>query len=62
MTELPVLAAERGLADGRVARRFNCFDDTSAEAKVAKDLFIQSVSLQARNPTEGAARRQAFLF
>jgi hypothetical protein len=27
--------------DGRVMRRFNCFYGTSAEEKVAKDLFIQ---------------------
>jgi arsenite methyltransferase len=61
-SELPVLAAERGLVGGRVVRRFNCFYDTSAEAKVAKDLFIQSVNFHARKPAAGEARRQGFLF
>jgi arsenite methyltransferase len=61
-SELPVLAADRGLVGGRVVRRFNCFYDTSAEAKVAKDLFIQSVNFHARKPVAGEARRQGFLF
>lgn len=61
-SELPVLAAERGLVGGRVVRRFNCFYDTSAEAKVAKDLFIQSVSFYASKPKAGEGRRQGFLF
>jgi ubiquinone/menaquinone biosynthesis C-methylase UbiE len=42
--ELPELAAAAGLCQGRVVRRFNCFHGTSAEAKVAKDLFVQSVN------------------
>jgi arsenite methyltransferase len=47
-TEIPGLAAEAGLTDGRVVQRFDCFRDTSAEAKVAKDLFIQGVNFYAR--------------
>jgi hypothetical protein len=35
---------------GRVVRRFNCFHGTSAEQKVAKDLFIQAVNFIARKP------------
>ncbi|MGA7979917.1 MAG: hypothetical protein WCA32_06780 [Chromatiaceae bacterium] len=31
--ELPVIAAASGLIDGRVVRRFNCFYDTTAEAR-----------------------------
>jgi arsenite methyltransferase len=46
--ELVSLAAACGLDDGRVVQRFNCFYDTTAEAKVAKDLFIQSVNFHAR--------------
>lgn len=45
--ELVMLANECGLAEGRVMQRFNCFYDTTAEAKVAKDLFIQSVNFYA---------------
>jgi ubiquinone/menaquinone biosynthesis C-methylase UbiE len=49
-SELPAIAQASGLADGRVVRRFNCFYDTSAEEKVAKDLFIQSVNFFAHKP------------
>jgi arsenite methyltransferase len=60
-SELPSIAAASGLVGGRVVRRFNCFFDTTAEAKVAKDLFIQSVNFHARKP-EGGAGRRGFLF
>jgi len=55
-SELPEIAAASGLVDGRVVRRFNCFYGTSAEEKLAKDLFIQSVNFFARQPAadEGA--------
>jgi arsenite methyltransferase len=49
--ELYELAAAAGLADGRIVRRFNCFYGTTAEAKVAKDLFIHSVNFFARKET-----------
>ena len=42
-----------GFVDGQVQQRFHCFYDTTAEAKVAKDLFIQSVNFLARK--EGVA-------
>jgi arsenite methyltransferase len=49
--ELEALAREAGLASGRITRRFNCFYDTTAESKVAKHLFVQSVNFIARkNP------------
>jgi ubiquinone/menaquinone biosynthesis C-methylase UbiE len=57
-SKLPLLAAESGLAQGKVVRRFNCFHATSAEAKVAKDLFIQSVNFVAVKPS----RPQAYLY
>jgi len=44
-SELATLAAECGFTGSCVQQRFNCFYDTAAEAKVAKDLFIQSVNL-----------------
>jgi ubiquinone/menaquinone biosynthesis C-methylase UbiE len=43
-TELTTLVKDVGFSDGHVKQRFNCFYDTTAEAKVAKDLFIQSVN------------------
>jgi hypothetical protein len=49
------ISAESGLVDGRMIRRFNCFYDTSAEAKVAKDLFIQSVNSHARESADEQA-------
>jgi arsenite methyltransferase len=61
-SELPEIAADSGLVDGRVVRRFNCFYDTTAEAKVAKDLFIQSVNFSARKAATGRTDRQGFLF
>lgn len=58
--ELPRVAAACGLVDGRVVRRFNCFYDTTAEAKVAKDLFIQGVNFVARKATP--PRRRGYMF
>jgi arsenite methyltransferase len=60
-SELPLIAAASGLIGGRVVRRFNCFYDTTAEAKVAKELFIQSVNFHARKPAHHSGRR-GFLF
>jgi arsenite methyltransferase len=50
--ELHTLAAQCGFTGGRVQQRFNCFYDTAAEAKVAKDLFIQSVNFYACKSVE----------
>jgi arsenite methyltransferase len=61
-SELPRIAAESGLVDGGVIRRFNCFYDTTAEAKVAKDLFIQSVNFSARKAATEEKDRQGFLY
>lgn len=61
-SELPEITAECGLVEGRVVRRFNCFYDTTAEAKVAKDLFIQSVNFHATKGYNASALRQGFLF
>ena len=61
-SELPQTAAQAGLVDGRVVRRFNCFYDTPAEAKVAKDLFIQSVNFVARKAGLNPVHRQGFMF
>ena len=45
--ELYALAEDAGLAGGRIARRFNCFQGTSAEEHVAKDLFPHGVNFYA---------------
>jgi len=51
-TELVDLARETGLQEGRVVQRYNCFFKTSAEEKVAKDLFVHAVNFHARKPEE----------
>ena len=48
--ELYDITTAAGLMDGRVVQRFNCFYNTSAEAKVAKDLFVHAVNFYARKP------------
>jgi ubiquinone/menaquinone biosynthesis C-methylase UbiE len=47
-TELDELAREAGLQAGRVVQRYNCFFNTPAEEKVAKDLFVHAVNFHAR--------------
>lgn len=42
--ELVKLAAAAGLTGGRIVKRFNCFQGTPAETKVAKDLFVHAVN------------------
>lgn len=46
--ELNELAVGAGLRDCRVTERFDCFRDTSAQAKVSKDLEVQGVNFFAR--------------
>lgn len=46
--ELAELALASGFRDPRVTERFDCFRDTSAEAKVAKDLRVEAVNFSAR--------------
>jgi hypothetical protein len=47
-SELEALALDTGFTGARVVQRFNCFYDTTAANKVARDLFIQSVNFIAR--------------
>ena len=49
-TELTTLAHETGLQNGEVVKRFNCFYNTTAEDKVAKDLFVHAVNFKAKKP------------
>lgn len=44
------IAAAVGLAGARIIERFDCFRNTSAEAKVSKDLRVQGVNFYARKP------------
>jgi hypothetical protein len=53
-------ALNSGSHDPRITKRFDCFRDTSAEAKPAPDLRVQAVNIssanvrQPRSPKEGA--------
>jgi hypothetical protein len=46
--ELGAVALATGFRDARITERFDCFRDTSAEAKVARDLRVQAVNFHAR--------------
>jgi len=46
-SELTELAQESGLHNGKIVKRFNCFLNTTAEQKVAKDLFVHAVNFVA---------------
>jgi SAM-dependent methyltransferase len=46
-TELPELAAAAGLREGRITARFDCFRNTTAEAKLSEDLRVQAVNFHA---------------
>jgi len=48
--ELLELATGAGLTDVRRVSRFDCFAETSAEAKLSADLRVQAISLHARKP------------
>ena len=47
-SEVAELALATGFREPRIVERFDCFRDTSAEAKVARDLHIQAVNFSAR--------------
>jgi len=48
--ELSDLALASGLRDPRIVERFDCFRDTTAEGKVARDLRVHAVNFYARKP------------
>jgi hypothetical protein len=45
--ELAEIALAFGFRESRITERFDCFRDTSAEAKVADDLHVQAVNFLA---------------
>jgi arsenite methyltransferase len=46
--ELYEITARVGLTDGKIVERFDCYQGTSAKAKLSKDLFVQGVNFFAR--------------
>ena len=51
--ELSKLALNTGFGDPRIVERFDCFRDTTAEAKVSRDLRVHSVNFRANKPIKG---------
>jgi hypothetical protein len=50
------------LTDGKIMERFDCYEGTSAKAKLSKDLFVQGVNFFARKPlrsTKSSDQRQS---
>jgi len=39
------------LTDGKIVERFDCYEGTSAKAKLSKDLLVQGVNFFARKPS-----------
>jgi hypothetical protein len=39
-----------GFIDGKIIERFDCYEGTSAKAKLSKDLQVQGVNFFARKP------------
>ncbi|MGH7843660.1 MAG: hypothetical protein ACREQW_00605 [Candidatus Binatia bacterium] len=48
--ELYEITADIGFLDGEIVERFDCYEGTSAKAKLSKDLFVQGVNFFARKP------------
>jgi hypothetical protein len=38
------------LTDGAIVERFDCYEGTSAKAKLSKDLYVQGINFFARKP------------
>jgi arsenite methyltransferase len=49
-SELTGIAEATGFTNSHVVKRFNCFYNTTAEEKVAKDLFVHAVNFVATKP------------
>jgi hypothetical protein len=46
-----------GFVDGKIVERFDCYEGTSAKAKLSKDLYVQGVNFFARRPQPRASDR-----
>jgi hypothetical protein len=44
------LTAQIGFIDGKIVERFDCYEGTSAKAKLSKDLYVQGMNFFARKP------------
>jgi arsenite methyltransferase len=55
------VTAQLGFVDGAIVERFDCYEGTSAKAKLSKDLHVQGVNFFARKPARHAAKAEAAL-
>ena len=44
------ITAQLGFVDCAIVERFDCYDGTSAKAKLSTDLYVQGVNFFARKP------------
>ena len=44
------MTAQIGFIDGKIVERFDCYEGTSAKAKLSKDLHAQGMNFFARKP------------
>lgn len=53
------VTAQIGFVNAAVVERFDCYEGTSAKAKLSKDLYVQGVNLFARKPRRLSAKEEA---
>lgn len=44
------VTARIGFVEGKIVERFDCYEGTSAKAKLSEDLYVQGVNFFARKP------------
>lgn len=47
------MTANIGFIGGKITERFDCYEGTSAKAKLSKDLYVQGVNFFAGKPVVG---------
>jgi arsenite methyltransferase len=53
------VTAQIGFVDGAVVERFDCYEGTSAKAKLSEDLYVQGVNFFARKSPRPSATEKA---
>ena len=53
------VTAKIGFVDGAIVERFDCYEGTSAKAKLSSDLYVQGVNFFARKPSRHPLKADA---
>jgi hypothetical protein len=53
------VTAQIGFVDGAIVERFDCYEGTTAKAKLSKDLYVQGVNFFARKPAPHPVKAEA---